>query len=282
MGRPYAEVIGDPIAHSKSPLIHNFWLGKLGIDAEYRSCHVRPDELADYFAQRRGDAEWRGCNVTVPHKVESIVQLAGCDQRAKQIGATNCVVRAQAGLLGSNTDVDGIAEAVGKDNGFGVCLIGNGGAARAALWHFAQRSREHFSHHHKRAVAIVARDTEKSKALLDEFDVPGSAHRFADSRRALEGVWLIVNASPLGMRGMPPMPKEIVSGLCLAYPDALVFDMVYSPFETDLLREARRCNLLTSDGLTMLIGQAATAFQRFFGAPAPRQHDAELRALLVG
>ena len=280
-GRPYAEVIGDPIAHSKSPLIHNFWLGKLGIDAEYRACHVLVDELADYFARRRGDAAWRGCNVTIPHKVTVVDLLDKCDRRVREIGAANCVVPAQSGLLGSNTDIDGIAEAVRHDDGFGICLIGNGGAARAALWHFAQRSKGWFQHHHKRSVAIVARDRAKSEALLREFDLPGSAYRFADFARSLAGVSLIVNASSLGMRDQPPLPAKLISNLSSAYGDTLVFDMVYNPLETALLREARRHGFATSDGLKMLIGQAATAFERFFGAKAPREHDAELRALLT-
>ena len=74
MADPYAEVIVDPVAHSKSPLIHNFWLKKLGIDAQYHACHVRPEELADYFERRREDTEWRGCNVTIPHK-QAVIPL---------------------------------------------------------------------------------------------------------------------------------------------------------------------------------------------------------------
>ena len=89
MSRPYAEVIGDPISHSKSPLIHNFWLGKLGIDAEYRACHVRPEELADYFAQRREDADWRGCNITVPHKEAATHCVEALLPGYEDIGAIN-------------------------------------------------------------------------------------------------------------------------------------------------------------------------------------------------
>src|SRR3990167_7254417 len=94
MSTPYAEVIGDPIAQSKSPAIHNFWLGKLGIDAEYRACHVRPEELEDYFTRRRGDVDWRGCNVTMPHKQAIVPFLGRLDPLAAKIGAVNTVVRA--------------------------------------------------------------------------------------------------------------------------------------------------------------------------------------------
>ena len=108
MTRPYAEVIGDPIAQSKSPLIHNFWLGKLGIDAEYRACHVRAEQLEDYFTRRREDAEWRGCNVTIPHKVEvlNFVDRADTDLLA----AANTVAPRDGGLVAWNTDVFGLLE----------------------------------------------------------------------------------------------------------------------------------------------------------------------------
>ena len=136
MGRPYAEVIGDPIAHSKSPLIHNFWLEKLGIDAEYRACLVRPDELADYFARRRGDAEWRGCNVTIPHKVSAMEHVRVRKGTRMMVGAINTVVRGpDSRLEGANTDIVGIVrplEAIGASGGTMV-VIGAGGAARAAV-----------------------------------------------------------------------------------------------------------------------------------------------------
>ena len=139
----YAEVIGDPIAHSKSPLIHNFWLAKLGIDAEYRACLVKPEELADYFARRRGDAEWQGCNVTLPHK-ESIAALV--DEVAagvSAIGAINTVAKTADGrLLGKNTDIDGIAAATAGISltGSEVVVIGAGGAARAAFAFLAKQN----------------------------------------------------------------------------------------------------------------------------------------------
>src|SRR3954452_6232006 len=133
---PYAEVIGNPIAHSKSPAIHNFWLTRLGIEADYRATLVT--ELADYFEARRGDPDWRGCNVTAPHKQNVIPFL----DEASPIGAVNCIVRDGDRLVGLNTDVDGIREALGlspssptKAGGGAnldkVVLIGAGGAARA-------------------------------------------------------------------------------------------------------------------------------------------------------
>ena len=132
MTKPYAEVIGDPVAHSKSPLIHNFWLGKLGIDAVYSACRVKPEGLADYFAARRSDDFWRGCNVTIPHKIAVMALADRVDGEAKDIGASNCVIPSAEGLCATNTDAKGVLEAL-DTTPWPVCVIGNGGAARAAL-----------------------------------------------------------------------------------------------------------------------------------------------------
>jgi shikimate dehydrogenase len=290
VGRPYAEVIGDPVAHSKSPLIHNFWLAKLGIDAGYRACHVRPDELADYFARRRGDADWRGCNVTIPHKVAALEYVDKTVQAASEIGALNCVVKNRDALIGSNTDIDGVEAAIGKwDWDWApICVIGNGGAARSALWYIANGRMDRFAgRYHKHDIRLLARDTAKSKRLLEEFGIEGRCFKFADADDALVGAALIINATSLGMTGQLDMPESVLGGLSKAYADALLLDMVYSPLETNLLRRAADAyrgkdgQITIRDGLAMLIGQADRAFQWFFGAQAPRAHDAELRALLT-
>jgi shikimate dehydrogenase len=274
-GRPYAEVIGDPIAHSKSPLIHNFWLAKLGIDAEYRACHVRADELADYFARRRGDAEWRGCNVTMPHK-EGVVPL--CDtvsRQASRIQAVNCIYEQQGRFVGENTDVDGVAEAVGKAKLVGeeVCVIGAGGAARAVFQLMTEARAA--------AVLVMARDPDKALAVAKQFAIFAVGVPFTAQSAALSGASLLINATQLGMVHQEAMPDFILAELAELDPEAVVFDMVYAPLETPLLEAARRRGLQIVDGLTMLIGQAAAAFRLFFGRPAPREHDAELRALLT-
>jgi len=276
MSKPYAEVIGDPILHSKSPLIHGFWLEKLGIDAEYRACHVRPEELQDYFARRRGDAEWRGCNVTIPHKQEVGQLLDGMDSKARAIGAVNTVYRAEeARLSGTNTDVDGVAEAIaGLDlKGQEVTVIGAGGAARAAFVLLAKSDCA--------SVHVLARNPEKAVKVADACGLFAAGHVLAPDTPALCESILLINATQLGMTGQERMPSFILSQLDELAEGALVFDMVYAPLETDLLAAARRKGIQTSDGLVMLIGQAAVAFEKFFGQPAPREHDAELRALLT-
>lgn len=275
MTRPYAEVIGDPIAHSKSPLIHNFWLGKLGIEAEYRACHVRPDELADYLAGRREDATWRGCNVTIPHKENIASLLDGQDAKARTVGAVNTVVHWAGGRLeGTNTDVDGVAAAVDSRDltGRTVVIIGAGGAARSAFAFLAGKDCD---------VRVLARTPEKALHAASERGFKVEAVPFNSVGGSFAGAALVINATQLGMKGQEPMPDFVLAELAGAATDALVFDMVYAPLETALLAAARARGLRTADGLVMLVGQAATAFERFFGRPPPREHDAELRTLLT-
>lgn len=273
MGKPWAEVIGDPIAHSKSPLIHAFWLAKLDIDAEYRACLVRPSELRDYFAQRRGNTEWRGCNVTIPHKIEAIGFCDTLSREASRVRAVNCIYEEQGRLVGQNTDVDGILEALPEalmPAGSEVCILGTGGAARAAF--AACKSRG------VATVASSARNQPAGLALLEEFALPGSARPIEDPLN-YQCAEVLINATSLGMEGKDPLPSVVPDNF--RNPDLVVFDMVYSPLDTELLAAARSSGLRTVDGLAMLIGQAAAAFRLFFGEPPPRQHDAELRALLT-
>lgn len=267
MTRPYAEVIGDPITQSKSPAIHNFWLGKLGIDAEYRACHVRPGELDDYFARRRDDADWQGCNVTMPHKQAVMPLLDAIDPAARRIGAVNTVLRSPHGVLtGYNTDAPGFLEPLGGRLPGRVAVIGAGGAARAILAALAE--------HGVGKAILQNRSIAKAEALLAEFGLNGQVTKPGDE---IAPVDLVVNTSSLGMAGYPPMPeieRYVAEGGC-------VYDIVTNPLDTDLLKRARARGLKTIDGLAMLIGQAAAAFEKFFGQPAPREHDAELRALLT-
>ena len=285
MGRAYAEVIGDPIAQSKSPAIHNFWLIKLGIDAEYRACHVLPEELEDYLTRRRGDAEWRGCNVTMPHKQAVIPLLDLVRGPAASIGAVNTIhVESGGRLIGNNTDVAGFLEPLGdvlqQTHYFRMArVLGTGGAARAVVRALADR---HF------VIVLAGRDPAKAATLLGELDPGGEHHAvdlahfatptdfaFDDRKNCCD---LIVNASPLGMRGQPPL----VFDWSHAPPSTIAYDIVTDPVETPFLQAARASGHRTIDGLAMLIGQAAVAFETFFGQPAPRDHDAELRALLTG
>ena len=246
---PYAEVIGDPISHSKSPLIHNFWAKALGLDVDYRAVHVTPEVLAAYFAERKADPNWRGCNITVPHKVEALAHVEDRGDVRATIGAINTVIRAEDGaLVGTNTDAAGFyAPLSGLDlAGQPVTVIGAGGAARAILFALSRMS--------VGPVTVFNRNVLKGAAAR-AVDAPG-----------------------LGVAGQPPLDLELS-----ALPeDALVEDIVYAPLETGLLAAARARDLDTIDGLEMLIGQAAVAFELFFGAEPPRDRDEELRSILLG
>jgi shikimate dehydrogenase len=283
--RPYAEVIGDPIAQSKSPAIHTYWLGKLGLDAEYRVCRVTADGLADYLARRRDDPAWRGCNVTMPHKQAIVPLLDRLEIGAELVGAVNTVTPRRGGMLaGSNTDGAGFLEPLRVDLAqthlFRMArVLGTGGAARAIVAALAE---------HGFVVVLAGRDPAKVRALLDAIDPEGEHHavdiaHFADLTDFpfddRQGCFdLIVNASPLGMRGQPPLRFDFSH----APPGSVVYDIVTHPVDTAFLEAARAAGFRTIDGLAMLIGQAAAAFEKFFGvAPAREDNDAELRGILT-
>lgn len=289
MTRPYAEVIGDPIVQSKSPAIHGYWLGELGLDADYRAAHVTADGLADYLAARREDPDWRGCNVTMPHKQAVIPLLDRLEIGAEMVGAVNTIVpRRRAGrptmLIGSNTDVAGFLEPLQplltQSHLFRMArVLGTGGAARAIIAGLAE---------HGLTIVLAGRDPAKARALLDELDPDGEHHAvdlahfaeptdfaFDDRQGCFD---LVVNASPLGMTGQPPLAYDFSH----TPPGAVFYDIVTSPPQTPLLAEAKARGFAAIDGLSMLIGQAAVAFEHFFGQRPPRNDgDAELRALLT-
>lgn len=284
MKEPYAEVIGDPIVQSKSPVIHGFWLRQLGLAGDYRQAHVTSDELAGYLAERRADTDWRGCNVTMPHKQAIIPLLDRLDPLAARIGAVNTVVReADGSLTGHNTDAPGFLEPLrplleGTHYFRMARVMGAGGAARAIV---AALAGEHM------VIVLAARDPGKARALLDELDPDGEHHAvdiahfadatdfaFDDRKDCLD---LVVNASPLGMTGLPPLAFDMSH----APPGSVFYDIVTSPVETAFLKAARAAGFPTIDGLAMLVGQAAVAFEKFFGVAAPRTADSELRALLM-
>lgn len=285
MSLAYAEVIGDPIAQSKSPLIHCFWLEKLGIAGDYRHAHVRSEGLADYFTARRADPDWRGCNVTMPHKQAVIPLIDRLDPLAESIGAVNTVVREGGLLVGYNTDAPGFLEPLQpllrQTHYFRMArVLGTGGAARAIVAALAGQNM---------VIVLAGRDIEKARALLEDIDPSGEHHvvsldHFADSTDFpfddREGCLdLIVNASSLGMGGQEPMRFDMSH----APPGSVFYDIVTSPLETDFLKAASEAGFRTVDGLSMLIGQADHAFRKFFGAMPPRgAADNALRERLLG
>ena len=268
---PYADVIGDPIAQSKSPLIHGYWIERLGLEAAYRATHVTAEELSDYIGRRRDDADWRGCNVTMPHKLAVMDMVDDPGDVRGSIGAMNTILRQRDGsLIGTNTDAAGFYAPLADFDleGAPVALYGTGGAARAVLFALKQMR--------VGPVTIFARNPLKAAGLLATFGLKGDVVSI-DS--PLPPVALLVNASALGMTGQPALSPD----LSVLPDDAVIYDIVYSPLETPLLAAARARNLATIDGLEMLIGQAAAAFELFFGKAPPRDDasESELRRRLT-
>lgn len=257
-GKPYAEVIGDPIVQSKSPIIHGFWLKRLGLDAEYRRTQVNRDDLASYIADRRADPLWRGCNVTMPLKLDALLQAGERSDEAVQVGACNTLVPQSGGLAAANTDVGAmilvLKQLAGGSSAKSITLLGTGGAARAVL--VACKSLGLTN------VAIHARDQEAAFSLANTFGLELRPQPL-DAPVRTDG---LINATPLGMLGAPALEVELT-----AMPSSgWVFDLVTAPDPTSLVANARQRGLRATGGLTMLVEQAAAAFPLFFGMAPPR------------
>jgi shikimate dehydrogenase len=265
-----AAVIGHPVAHSKSPLIHGFWLAQLGLVGAYDRMDVAPDQLAN-FVQGLNANGYAGINVTIPHKVTVMLCCDALTPLAKCVGAVNTVIVQQDGmLLGHNSDVAGFTTPLRKLQdlkGKKAVVLGAGGAARAIVAGLADIGLAH--------IHVINR-SRSSLELLNQI-APVVPHDWSTTDKALEGAALLVNTTSLGMKGQPPLEID----LSPLPNEAIVNDIVYAPLETDLLRRAALRGHRTINGLHMLIGQAAEAFELFFGAAPDRTQDAALQALLT-
>lgn len=271
-----AGLIGWPVAQSKSPLIHEFWLKRLGIDGHYVRLPVRPGEVARAF---RGMVAlgFAGIQATMPHKRACFDLVDHHTPAARALGAVNTVIVEDDGTLtGENTDLPGFVEPlVDIDlSGEQVTVLGAGGAAAAVIAGLVGRG--------ARKVAVVNRSPEGTARLLDDLaatlvgvEVIEAGWDRADALAAESR--LIANATSLGMEGMPPLTLDVAA----LRGDAIVYDIITHPHETPLLRAAATRGLRTHDGLEMLVGQAREAFRRFYGAEPPKDGDAELRLLLT-
>ena len=289
MGVPYAEVIGDPIAHSKSPLIHKFWLRKLGIDGDYRAVRVEPGRLHDHLFERRRDPDWRGCNVTAPLKEAVMPFLAWLSPTAEKCVAANTIVPAgQPQLRGHNTDALAVTRLLGsrKTHAYPnqvatyVQIIGGGGAARAATIGAAAAHYCDFEFYNRtlsKAQALAVWFSLAPDGYASTLEGLGPIRNPGDGPEDQRYSHVVINASSLGTDGRPDVPIELAE----YYPDTIVLDMAYGPTETRLVRRARELGLRTIDGFDMLVEQAADAFELFFGQPPPRLFDPELRELLT-
>ncbi len=268
-----AAVIGTPIGHSKSPLIHRFWLAELGLPGTYDAMEVAPDDLGQLVKLLR-DGELHGVNVTLPHKQAMLQHCDALTPLALAVGAVNTAYMQGDVLVGHNTDVGGFCAPL-RQRAWATktaVVIGAGGAARAVLQGCRQLG---FADIH-----CMARTPASAATLLQSLALnPDNALAIGQPADVLRHAGLLVNATPLGMIGQPDLAIDVAQ----LPPGAVVNDIVYAPLETPLLRAARAAGLATVDGLAMLIGQAAEAFGYFFASPPPRDPatDARLRAMLA-
>ena len=261
---PYAEVIGDPIVQSKSPAIHRFWLDALGLEGEYRATQVTRAGFKDYLASRRGDPAWRGCNVTMPLKLDALLAADDASDRATATGAANLLTVRDGKLIAANTDVGAIRGLLSPLVRDSVTILGTGGAARAVLLALKLLGAGE--------VRLQARDMAQATSLCVEFAVGEGPRPFdmpVDSRG-------LINATPLGMAGIAPTHIDI-TGMPT---DGWLLDLVSAPLPTPLLAQARARGLAMIDGLSVLVEQAADSFELLFGEKAPRERDTELFAML--
>jgi shikimate dehydrogenase len=253
-----AFVIGHPINHSRSPLIHGTWLAEHGIDGSYEAIDVAPEELPAFFDRLR-TGEFAGGNVTIPHKEAVFALCDEVDPLARTIGAVNTLVVRDGRVLGTNTDYLGFlgnldAGAPGWSDGPNdAMIIGAGGAARAVL--VALRRRDGGKVH------VLNRTLANAQALVDDIDGPFEAHGFDAFAELAPRIGLVVNTSSIGMHGS----RFDWLDLSLLSKGTLVTDIVYSPLETPLLAEAKAVGLRTVDGLGMLLHQAVPGFEAWFG-----------------
>lgn len=258
-----AGVMGWPVAHSRSPLIHNYWLQKYGLTGSYVQLPVAPGTLGIAIPGLKA-LGFRGCNLTIPHKVEALAFMDEVDPMARRMGAMNTiVVQADGSLKGFNNDGYGYIQSLldakpdWRADAGPVTVLGAGGAARAVVLSLADRG--------AKEIRLLNRSPAAAQALADafgdEFGEVVKALPWADRHAALDGIALLVNTTSQGMVGNPALDLQLN-----ALPTtALVSDVIYVPLETPLILAAKARGNPTVDGLGMLLNQARPAFEAWFG-----------------
>jgi shikimate dehydrogenase len=262
-------VIAWPASHSRSPLIHNYWIKQHKLDAEYRREAVPSGAFADFVGNLRANG-YVGANITVPHK-EAALKLSEPDDRARAVGAANTLWYDDSRLRSTNTDVEGFlanldAATPGWDRGLSTAVVlGAGGGARAVI--FALLARE------VGRVYVINRTAARAKALQKKFGARVQVAGWEETTGLLGGAGLLVNSTTLGMVGQPALEFNL-----RCPPSLVVADLVYDPLATALLASARARGLRTADGLGMLLHQAVRGFQLWFGVRP--EVTPELRAMV--
>jgi shikimate dehydrogenase len=262
-------IIGWPVEHSRSPLIHNYWLKTYGIAGEYRREAVPPDEF-EGFVQSLAARDYVGANVTLPHK-EKALAFSLPDEHAKAVGAANTLWIAGGFLHATNTDVEGFlnnldACAPQWERGLGnAVVVGAGGAAHAVVYALLTRRVER--------ITVVNRSPDRAEVLRQRFLERLQVAPWEQLNDLLDDAALFVNTTTLGMAGQPELGVDI--GRLPSH--AIVADLVYVPLVTPLIKAAKAKGLRTADGLGMLLHQAVRGFELWFGRKP--EVTAELRAL---
>lgn len=272
---PTACVIGWPVGHSRSPLIHRYWLEKYALAGDYVANPVPPDEI-DAFLGRFAASGFIGANVTIPHKVAAFRVAAQTTPVAAALQAANTLWLADGVLHADNTDCYGFLasldeRAPGWDGAGAAIVFGAGGAARAVIHALVGR---HFD-----PVIVLNRTAARAEALASHFGPPVMAAPLTDAARFVPDANLFVNTTSAGMDGAPPLTIDWRLARVDKEQSVIATDIVYSPLQTPFLRAAADHGLKTVDGLGMLLHQAAPGFERWFGVrPAV---DEALRQLVL-
>jgi len=254
-----AGIIGMPVAHSRSPVIHNYWLNAHGIRGAYVPLAVAPERLKDALPGLVA-LGFRGCNVTMPHKQTAMALLHRVNETARRIGAVNTiVVEADGTLSGFNNDGNGFVQSLRDvkpdwraDEG-PILLLGAGGSARAVVVALLENG--------ARQIRIANRTAEKAQAIAKEFGPSITAIDWADRNAAMAEPALLINCTDQGMVGKPALDVD----LARLGPATLVADLIYTPLETPFLAQARSRGCVTVNGLGLLLNQAKLAFKAWFG-----------------
>jgi shikimate dehydrogenase len=256
--KPKACVIGWPVVHSRSPLIHRFWLDRLKIEGSYELAAVAPTAFPT-FARDLAQQGFAGANVTLPHKQTAFEFCDVTTTTAARLKAVNTLWIEEGKLCGDNTDAAGFAGALDQDtpgwdiNSRKAVVIGAGGAARAIVYALKLRGMNH--------IFLINRTRGRAAELASDFGASIEVADFADLSGVLDGANLLVNTTSLGMRGQPPLAVDLAP----LPPYAVVNDIVYVPLETELIRAARARGLRAVSGIGMLLHQAVPGFERWFG-----------------
>jgi shikimate dehydrogenase len=253
-----AAVIGYPVAHSRSPLIHGFWLREHKIDGEYIRQEVKPEEV-DQFLKNFPKQNLVGCNVTLPHKEAAARNIAVATPVVQALGVANTLWFENGKLHGDNTDVAGFLAHLddsipgwhGKTKH--AVVLGAGGAARSIVYGLNERGVD--------KITIVNRSRDRAEQLTREIKIESNIACFDQVESLISSADLLVNTTSLGMKGQPPLKLDLEN----LKSGAAVCDIVYVPLETELLRQARDRGHATVDGLGMLLHQAVPGFERWFG-----------------